>query len=71
VQKLRKEAQSVSMLAASLQHNESRRHQQNPLQSIQMRDCKGTVLERDVAVNGWTGSLQSRDGFVVKSGKVV
>ena len=55
------------MLAAGLQHNKVRRHQQNPLQSIQMSNCKGTVIERDVAVDCWTGSLRSHDGCVVGS----
>jgi hypothetical protein len=61
-----KKLRASGMLAAGLQHNNVRRHQQNPLQRIQMRDCKGTVIERDVAVDCWTGSLQSDDEFVVQ-----
>jgi hypothetical protein len=59
----RKKLGAAGMLAAGLQHNKVRICQQNPLQSIQMRNCKGTVIERDVAVDCWTASLQAHDGF--------
>jgi hypothetical protein len=62
-----KKLRASAMLAAGLQHNKVRRHQQNPLQSIHMRNCEGTVTERDLAVDGWTGRFQPHDGFVVKS----
>ena len=64
-----KKLRASGILAAGLQHNKVRRHQQNPLQSIQM-NCKGIMIERDMAVDGWIGSLQSCDGFVVKLGRL-
>ena len=66
----RKKLGASSTLAAGLQHNEVRRHQQNHFQSIHMRNC-ATVTETDVVVYGLIGSFQSRDRFFCEIRMVV